>query len=52
MAKGGGVFKIYEEPELPNEGGVCKIYYEQETPNEKACCSFLRDRIRQMREHV
>ena len=38
MAKGGGVFKIYEEPELPNEGECLsiKIYYEQETPNQKA----------------
>ena len=37
MAKGGGVFKIYAEPELPNEG---------------ACVRYMRNRIRQMREHV
>ena len=24
MAKGGGVFKIYEEPELPNEGACAR----------------------------
>ena len=37
MAKGGGVFKIYEEPELPNEG---------------ACVRYKMNRRRQMRRHV
>ena len=36
MAKGGGVFKIYEEPELPNEG----------------CVRYIMNRRRQMRRHV
>ena len=37
MAKGGGAFKIYEEPELPNEG---------------ACVRYIMNRRHQMRRRV
>ena len=32
--KGGGVFKIYDEPESPYEGGVLNIYDEPESPSD------------------
>ena len=37
MAKGGGVFKIYAEPELPNEG---------------ECLRYTMNRRRQIRRRV
>ena len=37
MAKGGGVFKIYEERELPNEG---------------KCLRYIMNRRRQIRSRV
>ena len=37
MAKGGDVFQIYEEPELPNEG---------------ACVRYIMNTRRQMRRRV
>ena len=37
--KGGGLFKICDEPEPPSEGGVFKTYmFEPESPIEGACC--------------
>ena len=33
--RGGGVFRMYDEPQSPNEG-VYKIYDEPESPHEKA----------------
>ena len=46
------MFKIYEEPELPNEGACVRYIMNRRRPNEKACCRYMRNRIRQMREHV
>ena len=37
MAKGGAVFKTYEEPELPND---------------RACVRYIMNRRRQMRRRV
>ena len=31
------MFKIYDEPDSPSKGGVFKICDEQESPNERAC---------------
>ena len=31
------MFKIYEDPDSPSKGGVFKICDEQESPNERAC---------------
>ena len=61
-----GVFKIYDEPESPNEGaclrymmkrnrqitGQFTIYDEPKSPNEGARLRCLMKRNRQVREHV
>ena len=31
------MFRIYDEPDSPSKGGVFKICDEQESPNERAC---------------
>ena len=30
------MFKVYDEPESPNEGGVYQIYHELEPANDRA----------------
>ena len=34
------MFKIYDEPDSPSKGGVFKICDEQESPNERACLGW------------
>ena len=45
------MFKIYYEPESPNEG-ACLRYDEPESPNEGACLRYVMNPNREMRGHV
>ena len=40
------MFKIYDEPDSPSKGGVFKICDEQESPNEQACLGGGRGGLR------
>ena len=45
------MFKIYTEPESPNEG-VFEIHDETESPNERACLRYMMHRNRHRKSHA
>ena len=48
------MFKMYEEPELPNEGACVRYFMNRRRQMRRRVVDILRNRIRQiqMREHV
>ena len=42
------IYRIYVEPESPNEGGLFKTYHEPLSPNEGACLTCMLNRYRQL----